>query len=109
MTYTSLAAVFVAAAALVAVAAARLARLPRRWWWATVTVALILVVLTAAFDTVMIETDLFRYDTSSLTGLRVFVVPIEDFAWPIAAVLVLPALWELVGLPRFDQGAGREH
>ncbi len=109
MTYASLAAVFLGVAAIAAIAAARVARLPRGWWWTTATVALILVVLTAVFDSVMIETDLFRYDTTALTGLRLFAVPVEDFAWPIAAVLLLPALWELLGLPRFVRGAGRGH
>jgi hypothetical protein len=32
-----------------------------------------------------------------LTGVRVWLTPVEDFAWPLAAVLVLPALWELLG------------
>ena len=53
--------------------------------------------LTAAFDSLMIAADLFRYDAGSLTGLRVLLAPVEDFAWPVVAVLLLPALWELLG------------
>jgi lycopene cyclase domain-containing protein len=96
MTYAGLALVFLAGGLAVAVVA-HLSGLPRGWWSATALVAVVLFVLTAAFDSMMIAADLFRYDTGSLTGLRVFLVPVEDFAWPLVAVLVLPALWELLG------------
>jgi lycopene cyclase domain-containing protein len=98
VTYAGLAVVFLVAAVTVSVAVARVARLPRRWWSATALAALVLVALTAVFDGLMIAADLFRYDTSSLSGLRVLRVPVEDFAWPLVAVLLLPALWELLGL-----------
>jgi lycopene cyclase domain-containing protein len=98
MTYAGLAAVFLAVAVLTALAAARLARPGRSWWWSTVAVAVALCVLTAVFDTLMIHADLFRYDTGALLGLRVLLVPVEDFAWPVAAALGLPALWELLAL-----------
>src|ERR1051325_8418394 len=96
MTYAGLALVFLAAGLLVAVAA-HVRGVPRGWWPATGLVAIVLCALTAAFDSMMIAADLFRYDTESLTGLRVVLVPVEDFAWPLVAVLVLPALWELLG------------
>jgi hypothetical protein len=54
-------------------------------------------VLTAVFDSLMILTDLFRYQAGALLGPRVLLVPVEDFAWPVCAVLALPALWELLG------------
>jgi lycopene cyclase domain-containing protein len=97
MSYADLAALFLAAAALTTLAAAVVARPPRGWWWSIAVAALVLCVLTAVFDSLMIATDLFRYDTSALLGARVLLVPVEDFAWPVAAVLVLPALWELLG------------
>lgn len=103
MTYAALAGVFLAGAALTSVAAGVLARPSRSWWWSTATAALLLCVLTAVFDSLMIAADLFRYDTGALLGARVLLVPVEDFAWPLAAVLVLPALGELLG-PR---GPGR--
>ncbi len=98
MSYAELAAYFLAAAALTTLAAGVLARPPRGWWWSGAAAAVVLCVLTAVFDSLMIATDLFRYDTGALLGARVLLVPVEDFAWPVAAVLVLPALWELLGL-----------
>jgi lycopene cyclase domain-containing protein len=97
MTYAWLAVVFLVVSAVPAVTATLTGRLTTSWWRTTVTVALVLVVLTAVFDSIMISFDLFRYDTAALLGLRVARVPIEDFAWPVAAALVLPALWALLG------------
>jgi lycopene cyclase domain-containing protein len=112
MTYALLAVLFVAAAAVLAVTAALARILPRAWWRTTATVALVLVVLTAVFDSVMIALDLFRYDTAALLGLRVAHVPIEDFAWPVAAAVGLPALWEWLGRARgtdADSPAGADN
>jgi lycopene cyclase domain-containing protein len=97
MSYAGLALLFLLGAVVTAAVISRLVLLPRQWWWATAVVAVVLVVLTAVFDSVMILADLFRYDTAALTGLRVWLTPVEDFAWPLAAVLVLPSLWELLG------------
>jgi hypothetical protein len=49
--------------------------------------------------------DLFRYGASALTGLRVGLTPVEDFAWPLAVALALPALWELLGARRDEEAA----
>jgi len=100
MSYAGLALLVLAAAAAACVGIARVAALPRRWWCSTALVALALVVLTAVFDSLMIAADLFRYDSSALSGIRVLLVPVEDFAWPLVAVLLLPALWELLGRGR---------
>ena len=92
MTYAGLAGCFLAGSALVLVVAAVLRRPARRWWLATGATALALVVLTAVFDNVMIAADLFRFDESQLSGVHVGLAPAEDFAWPLAAALALPAL-----------------
>jgi hypothetical protein len=55
------------------------------------------VLLTAVFDSVMIAADLFRYRQAALWGPRVLLTPVEDLAWPLFAVIALPALWELLG------------
>jgi lycopene cyclase domain-containing protein len=52
-----------------------------------------LLVLTAVFDNVMIAVGLFSYRASAVSGLSVGRAPIEDFAYPIAAAVLLPALW----------------
>lgn len=96
MTYGSLALVFLVPAAVVAVVATVRRRLGPRWWAVTGVAAVVLVLLTVVFDSVMIAADLFRFDDDALLGVRVGLAPLEDLAWPVAAALLLPALWELL-------------
>ncbi|MHA7269717.1 lycopene cyclase domain-containing protein [Arthrobacter sp. HLT1-20] len=98
MNFSQLNTIFVALAVLVMVAA--LARQPRGTIRRTVVAAVVgtvaaLVVLTAIFDNVMIASGLFDYAGHTLNGLRVGLAPIEDFAYPLAAGLLLPGLWLL--------------
>lgn len=97
MTYASLAAVFVAVSAAVAVTATIRCGLGRRWWLTTTVTIAVLLVLTVVFDSLMILADLFRFDETSLVGVRLWQAPVEDLAWPLAAGLLLPALRELLG------------
>ncbi|MTB89419.1 lycopene cyclase domain-containing protein [Aeromicrobium senzhongii] len=92
MTYLQLATVFVAVTLPVLAVAVFVRRPDRRWWAATGLTALVLCVLTAVFDSIMIAADLFRFDESSLIGIHVGLAPIEDFAWPIAATVLVSAL-----------------
>lgn len=94
MTYLMLSAVFVGIAAVVAALTWRLA--PRGHLAAILITAAGLVALTAVFDTVMIATGLFAYSDAHLSGPRVGLAPIEDFAYPIAGVLLLAGLWNLI-------------
>ena len=55
------------------------------------------MVLTVIFDSIMIAADLFRFDESALTGVRLGLAPLEDLAWPVAAGLALPALLAAIG------------
>jgi lycopene cyclase domain-containing protein len=98
--YPALALMFLAGAAAVAVVAAAARRPDRRWWLCTGAVAGVLLVLTAVFDSLMIAADLFRFDEDRLLGWHVGLAPVEDFAWPLASALALPALWELLGRRR---------
>lgn len=59
--------------------------------------AAILFVLTAVFDNLMIYSGLFDYESETLLGPHVGLAPIEDFTYPLAAVLFVPALWWLAG------------
>jgi len=59
--------------------------------------ALLLVVLTTVFDTLMIAADLYVFDPDRILGVYVWGAPIEDFAYAIAAVLLMPALWTWLG------------
>lgn len=100
MTYLGLAAVFTGITLPVLAVAVVTRRPDRRWWAATGLTALALVVLTAVFDSVMIAADLFRFDEESLTGVRVGLAPIEDFAWPIAATILVASLLLLLSPAR---------
>jgi lycopene cyclase domain-containing protein len=70
------------------------------------------LVLTAVFDNIMIGVGLVAYYAGLISGLFVGLAPVEDFAYPIAAALLLPALWSLLGgdshtsrIPRKGQDA----
>ena len=58
--------------------------------------AAVLLALTAVFDNLMIAVDLFGYNPERISGAFLGLAPLEDFAYPLAAVLLLPALWELL-------------
>lgn len=103
MTYLVLNGVFLAVAALVAGAAVA-RRLVSGLFVASVAVALTLtLLLTAVFDNLMIGAGLFSYDPDHISGLFVGLAPIEDFAYPLAAALLLPALWVLAGGSKLGQ------
>jgi lycopene cyclase domain-containing protein len=61
--------------------------------------AAVVLVLTAVFDNLMIAAGLFTYAADMISGARVGLAPLEDFAYPVAAVLLLPALWILLDRP----------
>ncbi|MFC4138912.1 MULTISPECIES: lycopene cyclase domain-containing protein [unclassified Microbacterium] len=91
MTYLLLCAGFLAAAAAVAVTTRRRRVLSVA---ALAITAAALVALTAVFDNLMIAAGLFAYaEDQRVSGLTLGAAPIEDFAYPLAAVILLPALW----------------
>lgn len=108
MTYALLTLVFLAlAAAVLAVALAvssDRAALVRRWWRPLALAAVVVLVLTAVFDNVMIAVGLMTYSAAHITGLTLGLVPIEDFAYPLAALLLLPGLWLLARRRRPEEG-----
>lgn len=89
---------FVAAAALLLLIVLVAKRIPYGQALAVLGMALgIMLVLTAIFDNLMIAVGLFDYGQQTLLGLYVGRAPIEDFLYPLAAVLLMPALWWLFG------------
>ena len=56
-----------------------------------------LCVLTVVFDTAMIAADLYVFDPDKILGVHVWGAPIEDFAYAVAAIILLPSLWTLMG------------
>ncbi|MWV51140.1 lycopene cyclase domain-containing protein [Rathayibacter sp. VKM Ac-2803] len=92
MTYLLLNAVFLAVVLVVVAIAWRRLR-PA----AVLGTLAVLLVMTAVFDNVMIGVGLLvAYDDELISGIRIGVAPIEDFAYAIAAALLLPALWTLL-------------
>ena len=67
----------------------------RRRWIATAIAGVALLALTAVFDSIMIAAGLFEYADGTRLGPTIGNAPIEDFAYPIVAVLVVPAVWTL--------------
>jgi lycopene cyclase domain-containing protein len=98
--YWALNAIFLGVVAVVAIVAIVLRRPPR---WASILLAgLILLVMTAIFDNVMVGVGLVGYDRQLISGVFIGVAPLEDFAYAIAAVVLLPSVWMLLGNRRDD-------
>lgn len=91
MSYVLLCIAFLVVAAVVALIARRRDLMPSPA--ALLAAAAVLVLLTAVFDNVMIAVGLFDYSSAHISGIRIGAAPIEDFAYPLAAVILLPALW----------------
>ena len=95
MTYWALNAIFLAVVVVLALLARR-----RLSWPAVGITAAVLLVMTAVFDNIMISVGLVGYDASKISGLLLGVAPIEDFAYALAVVVLLPCVWTLIGPPK---------
>ncbi|MBK0419430.1 prenyltransferase [Leucobacter sp. CSA1] len=95
MTYALLSTAFLAVAVIGGAVLARCAGSALSWG-AIAGAGVALLVLTALFDSLMIAAGLFTYEEGLISGLRVGLAPVEDFAYPLAAVLALPPLWVLL-------------
>ena len=108
MTYWAINAVFLALVAVVAGAAVLAA------WWrgraerassaarvARVRAAglstVVLLLMTAVFDNVMIGVGLVDYAPDRISGVKIGIAPLEDFAYSVAALVLLPSVWTLLG------------
>ena len=101
MTYWALNAVFLIPAAAVLILALLRRTVPgpgRKGVLAALGItAVVLLILTAVFDNVMIAAGLFGYNPERISGAFIGSAPLEDFAYTLAAVMLLPALWMLLG------------
>jgi lycopene cyclase domain-containing protein len=94
MTYWALNAIFLAVVAVVGIAALVTRRAPR---WLSALISLgILLVFTAIFDNVLIALGFVGYDRALISGIFIGRAPLEDFAYTVAAVVLLPSLWTLL-------------
>jgi len=55
-----------------------------------------LILLTTLFDNLLIGLHLYSYNPRLIIGLHIGRVPIEDFAYPIVAAIIVPWLWEKI-------------
>jgi lycopene cyclase domain-containing protein len=62
-------------------------------WPAYLVGILPMLVITAVFDNLIVGAGIVDYDPSKISGIMVGIVPIEDFAYTIAAVLIVPSVW----------------
>ena len=95
MTYPLIVLPCVAVTAAVVLATLRRPRFGRRMASCGIAAG-VLVALTAVFDNVMIAAELFDYPEHLISGVRIGLAPIEDFAYPVCAAFLLPALWTLL-------------
>lgn len=72
--------------------------------WRYLVTLVILLGFTAIFDNLIVGSGIVEYDTSAITGIYLGVAPIEDFAYTIAAVLILPTLWAVLGYLKKERG-----
>jgi lycopene cyclase domain-containing protein len=98
VTYWALNAIFLAVVAVVAVVALLSRRAPR---WVAMLIALgVLLVVTAVFDNVLIGLGFVGYDRALISGAFIGKAPLEDFAYTVAAAVLLPSLWTLLSRKR---------
>lgn len=80
-------------AMLFVVAAVQVVWPQRLAWRPTVAVLIVLLLLTALFDSVIVGEHIVAYNHLKIIGQYIGKAPLEDFAYPVAAVFVVPYLW----------------
>lgn len=70
---------------------------PTKAWWQTL---IVLLILTAIFDSILIGAGVVGYDPQKIIGLHVGLAPVEDFFYAVLAVIIVPALWNLFDTKR---------
>jgi len=58
-----------------------------------VAASAVMLLITAIFDNVIIATGIVAYDEAKISGIKIGVAPIEDFAYTLVALLVVPTLF----------------
>ncbi len=90
MSYLGLNAFFLGAVILVGLAMRK--QLP---WRAIFLATGVLVIATAIFDNLIVGTGIVAYDESLILGIKIGYAPIEDFAYALAAPLLISIAAEL--------------
>ena len=58
-----------------------------------VAASAVMLLITAIFDNVIIATGIVAYDEAKISGIKIGVAPIEDFAYTVVGLLVVPTLF----------------
>lgn len=66
----------------------------------------VLSLLTLVFDNIIVGVGIVEYDDALISGVRVPVAPIEDFSYALAAVVLVPVLWTVLGAGSRPSPAG---
>lgn len=75
--------------------------LRRLAWRPVALMGVLLLVLTAVFDSAIVGFGLTVYDPDKILGVYVGAAPVEDFGYTIAALLIMPVLWTALGRLRW--------
>jgi lycopene cyclase domain-containing protein len=65
---------------------------PSKAWWTTL---IVLLILTAIFDSIIIAAGIVEYSPNKILGIYLGFAPIEDFFYAVLAVIIVPALWNV--------------
>ncbi len=69
--------------------------LMRRWisWRFLAPAAIFMIAMTAIFDNVIIGSGIVDHDYEKALGIRIGLAPIEDFAYTLVALVLVPSLF----------------
>lgn len=96
MNYLGLNAIFMTALALLAVPMFK--QLP---WRAIGLATVALLLITAVFDNLIIGLGIVAYDEALISGIKIGLAPIEDFAYSLAAPLIISLSMEYIKVLRW--------
>ncbi|MCA5922394.1 MULTISPECIES: lycopene cyclase domain-containing protein [Curtobacterium] len=60
-----------------------------------------LLLMTVVFDNVIVTLRIVAYDPALISGAKIGAIPVEDLAYAVSAIVLLPSLWVL-----FDRTGG---
>lgn len=67
------------------------------WSHAVTRLLVLLVALTAMFDSLLIFADIVAYNPDKILGVRIGLAPVEDFMYAVLVVVIVPAVWKKLG------------
>lgn len=98
MTYLWLNTIFLGAIALLTIPVLKNLR-----WKAIALATISLLTITAVFDNVIIGLGIVAYNESQISGLKIGLAPIEDFAYSLAAPLLISLTMEYLKVLKWKQ------